>query len=79
MLVLVLSPLAVPKNAMRIANKYTNSRKQIMALHLNVDFLAFNRTTARGVLPELWGIVPISDGAKQLLSLPLAAAASSLA
>jgi len=52
------------------AKKFNEEEMQVKALHLDVEFMRFNSSAARGVLPELWGLVPISAGTKKLLSRP---------
>ena len=42
-------------------------KPQIKALHLDVDFIKFEKTAVRGVLPELWGLVPISKETQKLI------------
>ena len=42
--------------------------RQVKALHMDVEFILFNKTAARGVLPELWGLVPRSEATAQMLS-----------
>merc|ERR1711920_260351 len=49
------------------AKKFDDKAMQVKALHLDVEFFVFDKTAAHGVLPELWGLVPISDDTKKLL------------
>ena len=42
--------------------------QQVKALHLDVDFLKFDKASVQGILPELWGLAPISGDTKQVLS-----------
>eukprot|EP00308_Calcidiscus_leptoporus_P022375 CAMPEP_0119403316 /NCGR_PEP_ID=MMETSP1334-20130426/143323_1 /TAXON_ID=127549 /ORGANISM="Calcidiscus leptoporus, Strain RCC1130" /LENGTH=346 /DNA_ID=CAMNT_0007427261 /DNA_START=833 /DNA_END=1873 /DNA_ORIENTATION=+ len=54
------------------AVKFESPVMQVKALHLDIDFLSFNRTAARGPLPEIWGLRPISGETKKMLSAPTA-------
>jgi len=49
------------------AKKFADKAMQVKALHLDVEFFVFDKTAAHGVLPELWGLVPISNDTKKLL------------
>jgi len=49
------------------AKKFKAQDMQIKALHLDVDFIKFEKTAVRGVLPELWGLVPISKETQKLI------------
>ena len=50
------------------ARKFESAQKQVQAAHLDIDFIAFNRSAARGPLPEMWGLRALSTETKQMLS-----------
>ena len=52
------------------AKKFKNKETQVKALHLDVEFYQFDKEAVRGVLPELWGLVPISKATEKLLKKP---------
>jgi len=69
--------IALPGFAMRItsskANKLADPELQVKGLHLDCEFLKFDRTSVRGPLPEMWGLVePMSEATKALLVPPKA-------
>lgn len=49
------------------ASKFEDVETQVKALHLDVEFLEFDHNTARGVLPEMWRLQPLSEETKRLL------------
>jgi len=50
------------------AKKFAEPEMQVKALHLDVEFRHFDRAAMRGVLPELWGLAPLSEATSKLLS-----------
>jgi len=50
------------------AKKFAEPEMQIQALHLDVDLFKFDQAVVRGVLPELWGLLPLSAATTKLLS-----------
>uniref|UniRef100_A0A7S0IYW2 Uncharacterized protein n=1 Tax=Calcidiscus leptoporus TaxID=127549 RepID=A0A7S0IYW2_9EUKA len=50
------------------AKKFAEPEMQVKALHLDVEFFKFDKAAARGVLPELWGLAPLSAATAKLLS-----------
>jgi len=56
------------------AQKFSDEAKQVKALHLDCEFVKFNRTAARGPLPEMWGLQPLSTETMLLLVPPKIAA-----
>lgn len=54
-----------------IANKFDDEKLRVLALHLDTEFLAYNKSKAHGALPEMWySEKPISDTTKMLLQKP---------
>jgi len=65
----------LPGFSMRVTsskgNKFKDPQMQVKAVHLDCEFLKFDRTLVSGPLPEMWGLrEPISVETKALL-LPL--------
>jgi len=49
------------------AKKFENEEMQVKALHLDVTFYKFDQRAVRGVLPEIWGLAPMSKETVKLL------------
>ena len=60
------SPLA--NGTVKAYGACTMCTPQVKALHLDVEFLKFDKASVQGILPELWGLAPISGDTKQVLS-----------
>jgi len=59
------------------ANKFARPELQVKGLHLDVEFTQFNRTSVRGPLAEMWGLVgPVSEATMALLVPPKASVSS---
>merc|ERR1712183_637552 len=52
------------------ANKFADEKLQALGLHLDLDFLTFDKAVVRGALPEMWGLQPMSEATKLLLDKP---------
>ena len=49
-----------------------SQKLQALGLHLDLDFLTFDKAMVRGALPEMWGLQPMSEATKLLLDKPAA-------
>lgn len=50
------------------AKKFAKPEMQVKGLHLDVELFKLDKAAVRGVLPELWGLAPLSAATTKMLS-----------